>query len=69
MPLTERVNNAEYDCFRPILEEDTTFEFFTGGNSIVYLMPSSVETFTVGVIFLIKRESSVTNLSSFALAK
>ena len=69
MPLTERVSIVEFDWVRRILEKTTPFYFFTGGNSHVYLMPSSVEAFTVGVIFLIKRESSVTNLSSFALAK
>jgi hypothetical protein len=35
----------------------------------VYVMLSSVETFVVGVIFLINRVSSVINLRSFAFAK
>ncbi len=34
-----------------------------------YLASSWFETFIVGDVFLIRRESSVTNCSSFALAK
>ena len=69
LPLTERVSIIDFDWVGPILDKDAIFVFFLGENIHVYLMSSSVETFTVGVIFLIKRESSVTNLSSFALAK